>query len=717
MEPFLWFLTLSFSLLFHTGDVTGTTCGPADPITGGRSSSPPRPRPGSVLEYHCPAGSRPFPVAWRVCMQSGRWSPLRNAQRERSQTAQCRPYRCVSPMLLEHGYFQPRLLQYRVNQTVQFVCNQGFALLGSPNRTCLSNGRWSGNAAICYAGDSFCPDPGIPLGGSRKVRGFDVGDTVSYLCSSGLGLRGSRTRTCLPTGRWSGRETTCESWYAFDFAKDVANQLTLSEEILGHAKQGVHIYFLLDASGSVGEENFQKTLEFVAAFSEKTHAVSNRVQFHAFCFASRVLFKVSSNSEPLFAEDFHDFNYTAYLSEMGTNISGALDHTLGYIRQAVSATPPETLTRQIIILLTDGRHNVGRNPVEVVKKIKEAVPRAEENLDIFAIGIGDGSKEELEQLVTSRGEPRTFYFANYNQLEELTQLTRRPEGDIPMGCGMRGRRRSQREVARVYGGEDAVEKQWPWQIRIQMSGQNGNSMGAGSIISQKWILTAAHNLFDDRLISPANVQVFVGELKRRSKNSNAKEVTELHVHPSYNNTRASLTEDYSYDIGLLRLKEDLQFSDKIRPVCLPCSKEVSEFLPAPEGGWADQCSYQDRVLTGYSGSEWREITGYISGWGLTEKGKASYFLKYGKISIKPRDQCLRNDLDLSQICAKGDGVDTCAGDSGGPFSIKIKQRWIQIGIVSSGTTAQCSANNMGYYTNVARMMDWVRTVVADLAYN
>ncbi|XP_059815291.1 chymotrypsin-like protease CTRL-1, partial [Hypanus sabinus] len=473
-----------------------------------------------------------------------------------------------------------------------------------------------------------------------------------------------------------------------------------------------------------------------------THAVSNRVEFHAFCFASRVLFEVSSNSEPLFAEDFHDFNYTAYLSEMGTNISGALDHTLGYIKQAVSATPPETLTRQIIILLTDGRHNVGRNPVEVVKKIKKAVPRAEEDLDVFAIGIGDGSKEELEQLVTSQDEPRTFYFANYNQLEELTQLTRRPEGDIPMGCGMRGRRRSQREVARVYGGEDAVEKQWPWQIRIQMSGQNGNSMGAGSIISQKWILTAAHNLFDDRLISPADVQVFVGELKRRSKNSNAKEVTELHVHPSYNNTRASLTADYSYDIGLLRLKEDLQFNDKIRPVCLPCSKEVFEFLPAPEGDWADQCSYQvvntesqdevnpEQILTlaeifpNVIEADAREqfhleVLDYVSTnlEGLVPNYKSLPVVEFwGKLS-KPRDQCLKNNLDLSQICAKGDGVDTCAGDSGGPFSIKIKQRWIQIGIVSSGSTAQCSATNMGYYTNVARMMDWVRTVVADLAYN
>ncbi|XP_062919336.1 complement factor B-like isoform X1 [Mobula hypostoma] len=716
MEPCLWFLTLSLSLLLHAADVTGTTCGPVDPISGGRSSSASSPRPGGVLEYHCPVGFRPFPVAWRVCMQSGRWSPLRNAQRERSQTAQCRPYRCVSPMLLQHGYFQPRLLQYRVNQTVQFICNQGFALLGSPTRTCLANGRWSGNAVICYAGaDSLCPDPGIPLGGSRKVRGFDEGDTVSYLCSSGLVLRGSRTRTCLPTGRWSGRETTCESWYAFDFPKDVANHLTLSEEILGHAKQGVHIYFLLDASGSVGEENFQKTLEFVATFSEKTHDVSNRVQFRAVCFASRVLFEVSSSSEPLFAEEFHNFNYTAYLSEMGTNISGALDHTLGYIRQAVSASSLETLARQIIILLTDGRHNVGRNPVEVVKKIKELVPRAEENLDIFAIGIGDGNKEELEQLVTSQDEPRTFYFANYNQLQELTQLTRRPEGDIPMGCGMRGRRRSQREVARVYGGEDAEEKQWPWQIRLQIRGQNGYCMGAGSIISKKWILTVAHNLFDEQLLTPAEIHVFVGELKRRSRNP--KEVTELHVHPSYNNTHAILTQDYSYDIGLLRLEEDLQFSDQIRPVCLPCTKEVSEFLPAPEGDWTDQCSYQDRVLTGYSGSEWREISGYISGWGLTEKGKISKVLKYGKISIKPRDQCLRNNLDLSQICAKGDGVDTCAGDSGGPFSIKIKQRWIQIGIVSSGTTAQCSANYMGYYTNVARMMDWVRTVVTDLAYS
>ncbi|XP_038636293.1 coagulation factor IX-like [Scyliorhinus canicula] len=194
-----------------------------------------------------------------------------------------------------------------------------------------------------------------------------------------------------------------------------------------------------------------------------------------------------------------------------------------------------------------------------------------------------------------------------------------------------------------------------------MTSPEGDYTGGGSIISPTWILTAAHNMFDDAglQLEPAHVKVHVGT--RRSISQQARDVTEIHVHHRYNQTDAGDNNNYAYDIALLHLKESLTFSDKIRPVCLPCTKEVTDFLPVPAGKWQIQCKDQDRILTGFGGSEPREVSGYVSGWGVTERGRPSSDLNYGLISIKSRDQCQKDNLDHSQFCAKGDGVDSCAG--------------------------------------------------------
>ncbi|GCC41767.1 hypothetical protein chiPu_0025731, partial [Chiloscyllium punctatum] len=67
----------------------------------------------------------------------------------------------------------------------------------------------------------------------------------------------------------------------------------------------------------------------------------------------------------------------------------------------------------------------------------------------------------------------------------------------------------------------------------------------------------------------------------------------------------------------------------------------------------------DRILTGSGGADWREITGYVTGWGKTKRGGRANLLQYGQISIKQRDKCQRDHLDQTVFCAKGDGVDSC----------------------------------------------------------
>ena len=53
-------------------------------------------------------------------------------------------------------------------------------------------------------------------------------------------------------------------------------------------------------------------------------------------------------------------------------------------------------------------------------------------------------------------------------------------------CGQQG------NVARIAGGSDAIHGTWPWQVYLNNS-QVGFMCG-GSIIADKWILTAAHCL-------------------------------------------------------------------------------------------------------------------------------------------------------------------------------------------------------------------------------
>ena len=101
-------------------------------------------------------------------------------------------------------------------------------------------------------------------------------------------------------------------------------------------------------------------------------------------------------------------------------------------------------------------------------------------------------------------------------------------------------------------------------------------------------------------------------------------------------------------------------------------------------------------------------------------------LREVRVTVVHHEQC--NELfDLAGshegltdvfICA-GDvehgGRDACDGDSGGPLVVKAgdgddgeEGRWQLVGVVSWGNGCG-ELNKLGVYTNVAKMMPWIRT--------
>jgi len=56
------------------------------------------------------------------------------------------------------------------------------------------------------------------------------------------------------------------------------------------------------------------------------------------------------------------------------------------------------------------------------------------------------------------------------------------------GCG----KRPSVSTSRVVGGAGASEHSWPWQVFLRLFG--GRHICGGSLISNKWVVTAAHSV-------------------------------------------------------------------------------------------------------------------------------------------------------------------------------------------------------------------------------
>ncbi|XP_065899134.1 uncharacterized protein [Dysidea avara] len=96
--------------------------------------------------------------------------------------------------------------------TCSFTCNTGYELTGNDTRTCQSDGSWSGSNAVCTrvlcpslmdpingTGSCSLGDDGI----------LSYEDTCIFMCDTGYELTGSEERTCQSDGIWNGSDAMC----------------------------------------------------------------------------------------------------------------------------------------------------------------------------------------------------------------------------------------------------------------------------------------------------------------------------------------------------------------------------------------------------------------------------------------------------------------------------------------------------------------------------
>ncbi|XP_069479301.1 prothrombin [Ambystoma mexicanum] len=254
---------------------------------------------------------------------------------------------------------------------------------------------------------------------------------------------------------------------------------------------------------------------------------------------------------------------------------------------------------------------------------------------------------------------------------------------------------------RVVHGEDAEQGSAPWQVMLFKKQPQEPICGA-SLISDRWVLTAAHCIFFppwDKNYTTEDILVRIGKHYRAKYERQIEKIAMLEriiIHPKYN-----WKENLDRDIALIQLKRPIGFTNNIHPVCLP-TKEIVQTL----------------MLNKHKGR--------VTGWGnlqeiWTSGGQAlPQILQQVNLPIVDQETCKASTkikVTDNMFCAgyspeESVRGDACEGDSGGPFVMKSPYdgRWYQVGIVSWGEGCDRDGK-YGFYTHVHRMRKWLLKVI------
>ncbi|XP_046741207.1 trypsin-1-like [Diprion similis] len=227
-------------------------------------------------------------------------------------------------------------------------------------------------------------------------------------------------------------------------------------------------------------------------------------------------------------------------------------------------------------------------------------------------------------------------------------------------------------VSRIIGGKNVTIDEVPYQVSIQL---NGSNICGGSIISENWILTAAHCME-----YPISWYTIRAGSSLSTSGGSVISFASYMIHENY-----SLNSEYGFgidDIALVELKENLTLDSTCASISLYEQDEE-----AVAGAQA-----------------------VVSGWGsLTEGGHSQPFLQAVNVSIISKSDCNASyitwgGLPYGEICAgyPEGGRDACTGDSGGPLTID----GVLAGIVTWGNGC-AEAGWPGVYTEVAYYRDWI----------
>merc|ERR1711860_13976 len=237
---------------------------------------------------------------------------------------------------------------------------------------------------------------------------------------------------------------------------------------------------------------------------------------------------------------------------------------------------------------------------------------------------------------------------------------------------------------RIVGGQQANAHEFPWVIGLY--GYRGDRpFCGGSIIANRWVLTAAHCVYE-RNVKAFSIVAGDHKASKFEEGQQRIKVCGAKIHPGHPKGPDS-DHGIHNDVALLELCKPIYFSPTVQPIAL-----ASKNIRMNDNG--------------------SKVT--VAGWSTTKEGGMTVnALRYVHVYTVTNARCRSqygSYIEKGQICAgvpKG-GKDSCQGDSGGPLWWKdpSNQQIYQVGVVSSGRG--CGRRDYpGIYARVSHYFEWI----------
>ncbi|XP_052086018.1 plasma kallikrein-like [Mytilus californianus] len=315
---------------------------------------------------------------------------------------------------------------------------------------------------------------------------------------------------------------------------------------------------------------------------------------------------------------------------------------------------------------------------------------------------------------------------------------------------------------RIIGGTNAPRGAWPWQVALRF--MTGVYMCGGALISDRWVVTAAHCL-KGWYNQPSRWRVSVGlHYLYDGESGTDIPINRIIRHPNYRvdqretveeNETVPIHKQYAHDIALIELARPVDLStDYIKTICLPLKGDpqfpnnnlkrndndanlnqepsIDEYINhlnipdiSPNLDMVNHIRFrrdvpdlmrQIRIKREQSNSvELFDVENsdqcWVTGWGDTNEDDTDASLRqvHGHVISNTRcSEYWKTNMDSDMICF-GDGTyGPCSGDSGSPMSCKRNGRYYLTGIVSWGTEGCDKQGYPSVFTRVTSYVDWIK---------
>lgn len=242
---------------------------------------------------------------------------------------------------------------------------------------------------------------------------------------------------------------------------------------------------------------------------------------------------------------------------------------------------------------------------------------------------------------------------------------------------------------KIINGRTAQPYRYPWMVFITMKMAGGSAACGGTIINDRFVLTAAHCVNQSQASGVA-VYPMIHQKPGFFKlifGIGSVSVKKIHIHSGYG-------ENPMMDIALLEMASTFKFTKDFGPVCLPSFSELNEHSDLTAIGWG----IVNPVIR-LSPSKLREAD----------------------LSLIPFDACNQTlglgaqisgfALDENLIICAGGQQGICSGDSGGPLFTHKEGRAYQMGITSFAL-ADCGwlTGAPAAFTRVSTHIKWIEQV-------